>query len=81
MLILSRTVGESLMIGDDISVVVLSVKGTHIRLGIDAPTEIPVHREEIYHRIKSEARLLEKLNPVVLPRQADSLSVNRAYRD
>lgn len=53
MLILSRRVGETLMIGDDVTVTVLSVKGNQVRIGINAPIDIEVHREEIYERIKS----------------------------
>jgi carbon storage regulator len=54
MLILTRRVGEALMIGDDVSITVLGVKGNQVRLGIDAPRSIAVHREEIYRRIKRE---------------------------
>ena len=52
MLILTRRVQEALMIGDDVTVTVLSVKGNQVRLGINAPRDVEVHREEIYHRVK-----------------------------
>lgn len=54
MLILTRRVGETVMIGEDTSVTVLGVKGNQIRLGVKAPNDVPVHREEIYHRIRTE---------------------------
>ena len=54
MLILTRRVGEKLVIGDDVTVTILGVKGCQIRIGIEAPLEIPVHREEIYQRILKE---------------------------
>ncbi len=55
MLILTRRTGESVHIGDDIRLTVLGVRGTQVRIGINAPKDVPVHREEIYHRIKSES--------------------------
>jgi len=54
MLILTRRVGETVMIGNEVTVTVLGVKGNQVRLGINAPKEVAVHREEIFERIKAE---------------------------
>ena len=56
MLILTRRVGETVMIGDDVTVTVLGVKGNQVRVGINAPKNVAVHREEIFERIKREVQ-------------------------
>lgn len=63
MLILTRRVGETLMIGDDITVTVLGVKGNQVRIGVNAPKDVAVHREEIYQRIQREKSEDEDGNP------------------
>ncbi len=67
MLILTRRVGESLMIGDEVTVTVLGVKGNQVRIGVNAPKDVSVHREEIYERIKQEKL---EANQGVLPSDA-----------
>ena len=59
MLILTRRVGETLMIGDDVTVTVLGVKGNQVRVGVSAPKEVAVHREVIYQRIQTEGDVPE----------------------
>ena len=67
MLILSRRTGESVKIGDEVTVTVLGVKGNQVRLGFTAPQEVPVHREEIYLRIKADRCANETLGDLALP--------------
>jgi carbon storage regulator len=59
MLILTRRVGETLVIGDDVTVTVLSVRGNQVRIGVNAPKNVTVHREEIYQRIQQEKDILQ----------------------
>ena len=62
MLILTRRVGETIVIGDDVTVTVLGVKGNQVRLGVNAPRDLPVHREEIYERIQQENQVVASGN-------------------
>ena len=55
MLVLTRKKNESIIIGDSISIMVIEIRGDKVRLGIDAPREVPVHRQEVYEAIKREA--------------------------
>jgi carbon storage regulator len=58
MLILTRRVGETLIVGDDVTITVLGVKGNQVRIGVNAPKDVSVHREEIYQRIQREKGIL-----------------------
>jgi carbon storage regulator len=64
MLILTRRVGETVMIGDDVTITVLGVKGNQVRVGINAPKHVAVHREEIYERIKREQQSDTETQPI-----------------
>ena len=66
MLILTRRVGEKLVIGDEVTVTVLGIKGIQVRIGVDAPREIQVHREEVYQRILKE-RAADRIRAAILP--------------
>jgi carbon storage regulator len=64
MLILTRRVGETVMIGDEVTVTVLGVKGNQVRIGVNAPKTVAVHREEIYERIKREEQQAHDLKVI-----------------
>jgi carbon storage regulator len=72
MLILTRRLGETITIGNDVTITVIGVKGNQVRLGINAPTEIPVHRAEIYEKIQREKAAAQN------SAEADSASVAKA---
>lgn len=66
MLILTRKLGESITIGDDVRVTIIEVKGKQVKLGVEAPQQTTVHREEIYQRIQEENRMAALISPVHL---------------
>lgn len=63
MLVLSRKPGESVKVGDEVKITVLSVSGKQVRIGIEAPSDITIHREEIYNKIANEQKQLEDATP------------------
>jgi len=63
MLLLTRKLGENIRIGDDVKITIVEVKGNHVKLGIDAPPSVKVHREEIYERIQEENRRAQGIKP------------------
>lgn len=71
MLILTRKLGESITIGDDIKIQVIEIKGKQVRIGIDAPSSYQIHREEVYLRIQEENRLAAEKSPVSLKSLSD----------
>lgn len=74
MLVLTRKVGEKIQIGDSISVLIMDVKGKQVRLGIEAPSEVKVHREEIYQRIKEENIQASHINKSEVDRLTEYLN-------
>lgn len=74
MLILTRRTGETVMIGHDVTMTVLGVKGNQVRIGINAPKSVPVHREEIYERIRAEKEHSLASNPPIDPSSPSSPS-------
>lgn len=73
MLVLTRKLGEMIRIGDQIKVTVLEVRSGQVKLGIDAPTEVKVHREEVYARIQAENRRAGRASPEALRQPAQEL--------
>jgi carbon storage regulator len=70
MLVLTRRINEKLVIGDDVTVTLVGVRGNQVRIGIDAPREIQVHREEVHQRILKESEA-DKTQPAAFPHQTD----------
>ena len=80
MLILTRKLGENIRIGDKVKITVLDIKGGQVKLGIDAPPHIAVHREEIYERIREENRRASNVTPRLLREVAGALRTNKKPR-
>ena len=80
MLVLSRTRDETIMIGDDVEITVVDIRGDKVRLGINAPTSIPVHRKEVYEAIKRENQQAARLGAEQLSDVTKSLQRTTAQR-
>jgi carbon storage regulator len=80
MLILTRKLGENIRIGNDVRIVVLDIKGGQVKLGIDAPPNISVHREEIYEKIRDENRRASEISADEVREVAEALRRNRRSR-
>lgn len=82
MLILTRRVGETIVIGDDVIITVLGIKGNQVRIGINAPKDVSVHREEIYQRIQQEKNTTPMSAPVAAtaPKAEETATVTTTIR-
>lgn len=78
MLVLSRQRDQTIMIGDDVEITVVDIRGDKVRLGINAPAAIPVHRKEVYDAIKRENREAAKLKPEDIPKSNGKTNNNAA---
>lgn len=81
MLILTRRVGQTLMVGDEVTVTVLGVRGNQVRIGVSAPREVAVHREEIYERIKAEKRTIRDRRFRLGDRRQNNIMPNIPFKD
>lgn len=81
MLVLTRRVGETLMVGDEVTVTILGVKGNQVRIGVSAPKEVAVHREEIYERIKAEEQTMRNRRIRFADRRQNNVIHNIPFRD
>ena len=80
MLILTRRVGETIVIGDDVIITVLGIKGNQVRIGINAPKDVSVHREEIYQRIQQEKNTTPATAAVAAPKTEEAATVTTTIR-
>ena len=78
MLVLSRQRDQTIMIGDDVEITIVDIRGDKVRLGINAPSEIPVHRKEVYDAIKRENREAAKMKPGDIPKANGQTNNNTA---
>jgi carbon storage regulator len=81
MLVLSRTRDETIMIGDDIEITIVDIRGDKVRLGITAPSEIPVHRKEVYDAIQRENRQAAQVRPEDVPTVTEVYPPNQDRRN
>ena len=81
MLILTRRVGETIVIGDDVIITVLGIKGNQVRIGINAPKDVSVHREEIYQRIQQEKNTTQAAAPTTKPDETAPVTTIRKKRE